>query len=122
MMYGSDFIIDDNIDKIKQSAINLKNRELKSFEDSIKFVKFWLADYYKIPSKSAVFEEYTVEDLFFEYYFLSSVETQKDSAAVVRDSAKELIEMMAKEFSPDENAAMDKIFENDVNWSLDDIK
>lgn len=122
MIYHSDKLIDDNIDKIRKKAVDLKSRNISSFEDSLIFIKYWLADYYKIPSKSPIFEEYTVEELFFEYYFLSSVPEKKDPASVIRESAKELANMFEKEFSQEENVALDKIFENDVNWSLDDLK
>lgn len=122
MMHSSDYLIDNNIDKIKKNAIDLKNRKIETFEDSLKFIRFWLAEYYRIPSKSPIFDEYTVEELFFEYYFLTGVEEKKDAAAVVREAAKDLSDLFSKEFSAEENAAMDKIFENDVNWTLDDLK
>lgn len=118
MKHNSDIIIDSHIEKIKKNAIDLKNGKVKTFDDAIFFVKFWLADYYKIPSKSEIFDEYTVEELFFEYYYLNAVEQKKDAAAIIRDSAKEIATL----FSDEEKAAMDKIFENDVNWSLNDLK
>lgn len=122
MMHNSDYFIDSHIDKIKKNATDLKNRKIETFEDSIKFIKFWLAEYYRIPSKSPIFDEYTVEELFFEYYFLTGEEEKKDAATVVREAAQDLSELFAKEFSAEENAAMDKIFENDVNWKLEDLK
>lgn len=122
MMHDSDYIIDNNINKIKKSAENLKNRKLESFDDSVKFVRFWLAEYYRIPSKSPILDEYSVEELFFEYYFLTTSEEKPDPAAAVREAAKELSNLFEQEFSAEENIAMDKMFENDVNWSLDDLK
>lgn len=122
MMHNSDYFIDNNIDKIKKRAENLKNRNIDTFEDSLKFIRFWLSEYYRIPSKSAIFDEYTVEELFFEYYFLTAQEEKKDAASTIREAAQDLSELFAKEFSAEENAAMDKMFENDVNWSLEDLK
>lgn len=118
MIFNSDLIVDQNIEKIKKRAENLKFGKFQSFEDSLKFIKFWLADYYKLPSKSEIFQEYTVEELFFEFYYLSAQpEKKKEAAELVRESASEI----AKMFSEEEHAAMDKIFENDVNWTLDDL-
>ena len=119
-IYG-DNIIDSNVEKIKQKAAKLKYADISSFEDSINFVRFWLADYYKIPAKSPIFDEYTAEELFFEYYFLTTPEKKTDAASMVRESAKELTKMFEKEFSTDEQAAMDKMFSDDVNWTLNDI-
>lgn len=118
MIHSSDLIIDNNIEKIKKRAIDLKHGKFKTFEDSILFVKFWLAEFYKIPAKSEIFEEYTAEELFFEYYYLTAPENKIDPAAAIRESAQQIADM----FSEEENAAMDKIFENDVNWTLDDLK
>lgn len=122
MMHNSDYVIDVNIDKIKKRAADFKNRKIDTFEELIIFIKFWLAEYYRIPSKSPIFDEYNVEELFFEYYFLNSQEEKKDPASVIRESAKDIADMFNKEFSAEENAAMDKIFENDVNWKLEDLK
>lgn len=122
MMYHSDLIIDNNVQKIKQKAENLKNAQISTFEQSVDYIRFWLANYYKIPSKSPLFDEYTVEELFFEYYYLTAPEKNTDSASLVRESAKELADLFEKEFSDEEHAAMDKIFENDVNWSLDELE
>jgi len=122
MIHDSDLVIDSNIEKIKKKAANLKHAEISSFQDSVDFVRFWLADYYKVPSKSPIFDDYTVEELFFEYYYLTTPEKKVDSASIIRDSAKELASLFEQEFSDEERVAMDKMFENDVNWSLDELE
>ncbi|NBP02904.1 MAG: hypothetical protein EBU90_22890 [Proteobacteria bacterium] len=122
MIHDSDLVIDSNIEKIRKKASALKYAEISSFEDSVNFVRFWLADYYKVPSKSSIFDEYTVEELFFEYYYLTTPEKKVDSASIVRESAKELASLFEQEFSDEEQVAMDKMFENDVNWSLDELE
>jgi hypothetical protein len=122
MISNSDLLIDSNVEKIKKKAEDFKFGKISSFDESISYVRFWLADYYKIPSKSAVFDEYTAEELFFEFYYLNAKQEQPDPAKAVRESANELADLFNKEFTKEENAAMDKIFENDVNWSLDDLK
>jgi hypothetical protein len=122
MIHDSDLVIDSNIEKIRKKATALKYAEISSFEDSINFVRYWLADYYKVPSKSPIFDEYTVEELFFEYYYLTAPEKKVDSASMVRESAKELASLFDQEFSDEEQVAMDKMFENDVNWSLDELE
>jgi oligoribonuclease NrnB/cAMP/cGMP phosphodiesterase (DHH superfamily) len=122
MILSGDIIIDENVEKIKKRAESLRNAELSSFEETVKYVRMWLADYYKIPSKSPIFDEYTAEELFFEYHFLNAPEKKTDAASMVRESANELASLFNEAFSEEENTAMDKMFGNDVNWTLDDIK
>ena len=122
MIHDSDLVIDSNIEKIRKKATALKYAEISSFEDSVNFVRYWLADYYKVPSKSPILDEYTVEELFFEYYYLTAPDKKVDSASIVRESAKELTSLFEQEFSDEEQVAMDKMFENDVNWSLDELE
>jgi wobble nucleotide-excising tRNase len=67
-VYQQDLSIFDLIDSIRKIAASNARSDLNSETDIALFLKSWWSDYYNRPMKDPILQQYTLEELLYEFY------------------------------------------------------
>lgn len=58
-------------------------------------VRFFLSQHYNIPMRSKVFDDYTPEDMYYEYFIIQECKkSDKDAKATVEEKAQETVDVV----------------------------
>lgn len=93
--------------------------EIETIDDLELQLRFWFSKKYSIPMYSPELDAYDVRMMLMEHYMHTYTPPTADET--VRASSSELADMMAKEFSDEENRAMDQMFGEDFSLSDDTL-
>lgn len=105
----SEHLLDVLVPALKEKAKRVVNSSEFKYEDEfIDQAKIILSYHYKIPMKSPVFNEYTIEDLLYESYLLTEMaNATKPQEEKAKDAQEKTVEVI-KENSEDIRSLFDK--------------
>lgn len=140
MKFSQDNFVETILPKLKDRATRIRNGGVaEDLDDLVLQIKFWFSSFYKIPMKSAILDEYSLEDLFFEYFLHNPSEIVEEQPQeikeVISEARDELADFFAAEedasekkrkysigdaLSKDEEQFMDKVFpkKTDSSWQM----
>lgn len=112
-----DIYIEELFSSLKEKARKVHEQEFQQdIEDLEVQLRFWFSKQYNIPMKSPVLDAYTLPDMLLEFYLHTyKPPTTED---LIKETRSELGDMIAKEFSDEENAFMDDVFGKENSWEF----
>jgi len=134
MLFTGEESLDIIAGELKKKAELIKGPEpLNNLSDITLRLRFWFSNHYKIPMKSPLLDEYTLPEMYLEYFLHtndSAEEKQKTSAKSITDNREEIADGLFAEFeepeytpakaplSSEENAFMDQMFKPSESWTF----
>jgi len=84
---------DSLIPGLKEKARRVVHeKQLSTTNELLDRVRFYLSQHYNIPMYSKVFEDYSPEDMYYEYFIIQECKkTEKEANSTVEEKAKETV-------------------------------
>lgn len=110
-----DNYINDLMISLKARAEVIRESAGSTTTDDIEIqLRWWFSKQYNIPMRSAILDEYTLPEMLLEFYLHNYEPPAPISTEdLIKDNRNDLADMIASEFSDDDNKFMDDVFGKD---------
>lgn len=84
---------DSLIAGLKEKARRIVHeKQLNTTSELLDRVRFYLSQHYNIPMRSKVFDDYTLEDMYYEYFIIQECKkTEKEANSTVEQKSEETV-------------------------------
>jgi hypothetical protein len=123
---SEDRYLDEIAEKARKKAeqIRLTTEDGMSLDDHLLSLKFWWSSFYKRPMKDPLLEEYSMYDLYLEFY-LHTFSKEAVTSDMIADNKEELQDLFkdfenapGQDFFAKEESSLGDAVEGEASWSM----